>query len=67
VADGVAGPRFDDHHVAGPGGLWPAIDCDGAFAGGDQQDLFDLVGVFGAASPLVKVLMRTVTAFEPLA
>ena len=39
-------PRFDDHRVAGPGGLRPAINGDGALAGGDQQDLFDLVGVF---------------------
>jgi hypothetical protein len=47
VADGVTGSRLDDHRVAGLGGLWPAIDDDSAFAGGDQQDLFDLVGVFG--------------------
>src|SRR6478735_830110 len=46
VADGVTDPRLDDHRVAGPGGLRPAINGDGAFAGGDQQDLFDLVGVF---------------------
>jgi hypothetical protein len=47
VADGVTGARFDDHGIAGPRGLWPAFDGDGAFAGGDQQDLFDLVDVFG--------------------
>jgi hypothetical protein len=47
VADGVVGSRLDDHRVALPSGLRPAINGDGAFAGGDQQDLFHLVGVFG--------------------
>ena len=47
VADGVTGPWLDDHRVACPHGLRPPIDGDGAFADGDQQDLFDLVSVFG--------------------
>jgi hypothetical protein len=64
VADGVTGPGLDDHRVAGPGGHRPAIDGDNAFAGGDQQDLFDLVGVFGDSSPLVNVLTRTVTGIR---
>ena len=43
----MPGARCDDHGVAGPRGFRPAGDGDDAFAGRDQQDLFDLVGVFG--------------------
>ena len=46
VADAVTGSRLDDHSVAGPDDLWPTINGDSTFADGNQQDLFDLVGVF---------------------
>jgi hypothetical protein len=47
VADGMTGRWPDDHGVAGSRDLRSTVDGDGAFADGDQQDLFDVVGVFG--------------------